>query len=46
VGIRYHPEDSPYDPLPRWFQLRHDLAATALPPASTASSKASKGAVA
>jgi hypothetical protein len=46
VGIRYHPEDSPYDPLHRWFQLRHDLATTALPPASTASSKASKGAVA
>lgn len=43
VGIRYHPEDSPYDPLHHWFQLRHELAATVLPPASTASSKASTG---
>ena len=26
VGIRYHPEDSRYDPLFRWFQKRRELA--------------------
>jgi hypothetical protein len=29
VGIQYHPEDSPYDPLFRWFQRHHDPRATA-----------------
>lgn len=24
VGIQYHPEDSPYDPLYQWFQKRHN----------------------
>jgi hypothetical protein len=24
VGIQYYPQDSPYDPLYRWFQKRHD----------------------
>jgi hypothetical protein len=28
VGIQYHPEDSPYDPLFRWFQKHHDPHAT------------------
>lgn len=28
VGIQYHPEDSRYDPLFRWFQKHHDPHAT------------------
>jgi hypothetical protein len=24
VAIHYHPQDSPYDPLFRWFQKRHN----------------------